>query len=265
MKKFLVLLSLLFSSFTYADTINLHWLNEDGTVYENSTCVIDSDLILPSTPPTKYGYTFTGWKMANYIPIEYLESTGTQYIDTEFIPTLNTKFRVKAQQTDYINGGGNIIGSRRTYENNNIAFAFATDTKNRILVDFNNGSYSTYRVDYNFSAIAATYPIFVIETSRYGRYVYSGDENTILASNTVVNNQTFSITDSSFLFNRSGQSNEPLKGRIYYAKIYNNNILVRDFIPVLDNNNVPCMFDRVEGKFYYNQGTGQFIAGPVLQ
>ena len=76
MKLFLVLLSLLFSSFTYADTINLHWLNEDGSIYQNSTCVIDSDLILPATPPTKYGYTFTGWKIASYVPVEYLESTS---------------------------------------------------------------------------------------------------------------------------------------------------------------------------------------------
>lgn len=60
MKKFLVLLSLLFTGFVYADTINLHWKNYDGTTYQDSTCVVDSDLILPSTPPTRYGYTFTG-------------------------------------------------------------------------------------------------------------------------------------------------------------------------------------------------------------
>ena len=67
MKRLLVLLSLLFSSFVYADTINLHWLNYDGTSYQDSTCVVDSDLILPATPPTRYGYTFTGWKMSGYI------------------------------------------------------------------------------------------------------------------------------------------------------------------------------------------------------
>ena len=52
--------------------------------------------------------------------------------------------------------------------------------------------------------------------------------------------------------------------RIYYAKYWKNNVLVRDFIPVLDANGTPCMFDKVEGKFYYNQGTGNFIAGPIL-
>ena len=42
---------------------------------------------------------------------------------------------------------------------------------------------------------------------------------------------------------------------IYYFKIYDNDVLVRDFIPVLDSNKKPALYDKVEGKFYYNQGT----------
>ena len=52
--------------------------------------------------------------------------------------------------------------------------------------------------------------------------------------------------------------------RMYNFKIYDNDTLVRDFIPVLDDNGIPCMYDKVEDKFYYNMGTGQFIAGPVI-
>ena len=62
------------------------------------------------------------------------------------------------------------------------------------------------------------------------------------------------------------RSNGIAKGylRIYYFKLYNNGTLVRDMIPVLDPNGIPCMFDKVEYKFYYNQGTEGFIAGPSL-
>ena len=85
MKKLLLLIfGLLFTHVSMADTINLYWLNEDGTTYQNSTCTVGNDLEIPSIPPTKYGYTFTGWKLINYIPIEYLESTGTQWIDTGY-------------------------------------------------------------------------------------------------------------------------------------------------------------------------------------
>lgn len=49
--------------------------------------------------------------------------------------------------------------------------------------------------------------------------------------------------------------------RIYSAKIYKDDVLVRDFTPVLDSNNVACMYDNVSGEYFYNQGTGEFIAG----
>ena len=74
-------------------------------------------------------------------------------------------------------------------------------------------------------------------------------------------------TDSSiFLFrtNPVQSGNNTFKGKIYSSKIYNNNVLVRDFIPVLDPYGVPCMFDKVTNQYFYNAGTGDFIAGPVI-
>ena len=44
-------------------------------------------------------------------------------------------------------------------------------------------------------------------------------------------------------------------------KIYDEDTLLRDYVPVLDENNIACLYDTVEGKFYYNQGTGVFIGG----
>ena len=49
--------------------------------------------------------------------------------------------------------------------------------------------------------------------------------------------------------------------QVYGAKITLNNELVRDYIPVLDKNGVPCLYEKVERKFYYNQGTGDFLYG----
>lgn len=46
-------------------------------------------------------------------------------------------------------------------------------------------------------------------------------------------------------------------------EIYNcNNELVRNFIPALDSQGKPCMYDTVTQQSFYNQGTGEFIAGP---
>lgn len=40
--------------------------------------------------------------------------------------------------------------------------------------------------------------------------------------------------------------------RLYYFKITQDGAIVRDFIPVLDGNGVPCLFDRANKAFYYN-------------
>ena len=81
-----------------------------------------------------------------------------------------------------------------------------------------------------------------------------------------INSNITNIPYNIYLFGRNNA------GTTVYSKvrIYNlsfstsNGIKIRDFTPVLDPDGVPCMYDKVEGKFYYNAGTGQFIAGPVI-
>ncbi len=241
MKRFLILLSLLFCNVVFADTINLHWLNEDGTVYENSTCVIDSDLILPSTPPTKYGYTFTGWKITSYVPVEYLESTGTQYIDTKVVPSSTTVINVSVLF--------NVIPS----DENTYVF----------------GSRSSG--DYQSSTDQ-----FYIAVSKTACVLRSGIGSELLCQNPIENTKhNFLVTNSRstttgtyyitlFALNYRGNILHAKPEKIYYMKIYDNGTIVRDFIPVLDANGTPCMLDRVTEQFFYNQGTGDFIAGPVV-
>ena len=53
-------------------------------------------------------------------------------------------------------------------------------------------------------------------------------------------------------------------GKMYYFKLYNDGILVRDMVPCKDMKGVVCMYDRVENKFYYNSGSGSFTAGPEV-
>lgn len=50
-------------------------------------------------------------------------------------------------------------------------------------------------------------------------------------------------------------------GRAYDFKIYDRDVLIQHLVPVLDSNNIPCMFDKITQKFYYNCGTGDFLYG----
>ena len=52
---------------------------------------------------------------------------------------------------------------------------------------------------------------------------------------------------------------------LYRAKIYNNGVLVRDFIPVKNPSHVLGLYDLVKNVFYPKSGgTNDFIAGPVV-
>lgn len=54
-------------------------------------------------------------------------------------------------------------------------------------------------------------------------------------------------------------------GEIYSCRIYNNDVLIRDFVPAMrKSDNVVGLYDRVSGTFFTNAGTGSFIAGPVV-
>lgn len=91
-------------------------------------------------------------------------------------------------------------------------------------------------------------------------YVLNGDS---VVSYTARTNYV-DIDKTMYLFRNNNSTFQCLTGKIYYCKIWDNGTLVRDFIPCLDASNTPCMYDRVEGKAYYNQGTGSFTAGKKI-
>ena len=49
--------------------------------------------------------------------------------------------------------------------------------------------------------------------------------------------------------------------KVYSYKYYNNDELLQDLIPCLDNNNEPCMYDTISKQTFYNSGTGEFLYG----
>ena len=71
--------------------------------------------------------------------------------------------------------------------------------------------------------------------------------------------QTYSITGDLKLFYYSEMGLKfDAKSKISYFKLYHSDQLVLDLIPVLDQNNVPCMYDKISDQFFYNQGSGTF-------
>jgi hypothetical protein len=190
---------------------------------------------------------FGGSKRKPYdAEIEYLESTGTQWIDTGVIATENT--RVKATLMTLSTGNKNWFGGQVLPGNNGFVF----------------NSYNARSVEYNFGSVGwevVNVPnivgrIFTLDFSKDGIVI---DGNTVATpSYTKFAQQSESIA----IFVRVGGS-AYINGRLYAFQIWQNGVLVRDFIPVRVGN-VGYMYDRVSGQLFGNQGTGEFVLGDDL-
>lgn len=87
-----------------------------------------------------------------------------------------------------------------------------------------------------------------------------------LEDGTAVFSKTFSVSDFSStvtmaLFRSKGVSGAYFQGRIYSCKHYSGDELIQDFVPCLDSDGVPCMYDLVTKTAFYNQGSGSFTWG----
>ena len=214
-----------------------------------------------STPVEKiYAGSTIIYEKVSYTELEYLESTGTQYIDTLFSATINTKIEVDYQYTNNTtNGKTRIFGSRKDWNLNGF---YAGTHEDRTTANY---WYLVGDILYNRwhqASQAANKNKHNLILSKAGAVL---DGTTIWVPDDVVTSFTPFATIALFgAFEADGGTTTTLKTgveKIYKCKIYDNDILIRDFIPVLDNNNEPCLYDKVSNTFFYNQGSGTFLYG----
>lgn len=181
----------------------------------------------------------------------YLESTGTQFIDTGYVPNTNTKVALYAgginANTFPTTSGSWFIGSRTNY----MVEGFGTY--------YNPGQQALYGAFGNQQT-----NVSVPTSAFYGKdHLFEIDKSGLyLNGNKRISfNNSFSGKYPLYLFtiNLAGARANVLSFKTYYCKVWESNNLVRDFIPVLDWNDKPCLFDKITEEFFYNAGTGEFL------
>jgi hypothetical protein len=175
-----------------------------------------------------------------YTELEYIESTGTQYIDTGIIPNTTTRVVTKIAFPDIVD---TVLcwGSRSSGTYLSSLDQFYCGRINAVL--------------WYYSATTQT----VIHTDIRPNVFYDID-----VTNTRV---TATATQSIYLFalNNLGTATTDSSSKIAKFEIYNNGVMVRNLVPVKRNSdNVLGMYDLVSGQFFTNQGTGSFVAGPAI-
>ena len=187
---------------------------------------------------------------SGYKRLEYIQSTGTQYINTEFKPNNNTRVVLDFELTAAYSSIVGIFGARDTY----------SGTAANQFVFWNNGV-STFRTDYFRTQRTITVSTLL------ARYQVDKNKNvTTIGSISVTNTvNTGQCINNLCLFctNTAGTVNYFSKIKLYSCQIYDNRIIVRDFIPCQKSDGTIGLWDDVNSVFYGNAGTGTFTAGPV--
>lgn len=177
--------------------------------------------------------------------LEYIQSSGTQYIATGIIGSYDTRVTAEFEILSIGSGTVFVFGSQA---NNNVRFCLGIT------------SAGVFRSDYGTEYISG--PSAATGT----KYTADKNRNVCTINGTAINSnaQTFTGTTNIYLFARSYSSLSYANLKMYGCKIYSNDVLVRDFIPCKNASGAVGMWDDVNSVFYGNAGSGTFTAGPEV-
>ena len=232
------------SDIANVDKITINFLGSNDVVD------IDNKPIKELSKDTEWIFQFVpGPKLpSGYTELEYIQSSGTEYIDTRFIPTSNTKISIDFQVLS-VGADDTIIGTL----NPNCVIGYNTT---EIYAGFKLGTGT-------FIAIATTV------TSRHTAELSNGVFKVDAQQKSFDQVTGFSQTLTALIFasHYTGVSDGAYGkcvAKVYSAKIYESGVLVRDFIPCKNPSGAIGLYDSVNNQFYQNAGSGTFIAGPEI-
>lgn len=212
--------------------------------------------------PAALGLVGGGPKLPpGYTLLEFLESTGTQYIDTEFVPDANSGLLViceSANTNDYIPFGCRNSGGSNT------RFACSRmrkTTDGRVSAGYGWGEWFTFSTasEADGNSVCGEGRLNW-KNSMQAEYRRQEGEDFVSIGLAPLE---FTPLYSCYMFacNVAGKALYPLGGRLYKAGISVGERVQHLFQPALTPAGSPCMFDLVSGAQYPNKGTGHFIAG----
>lgn len=187
---------------------------------------------------------------SGYQEVDYIESSGTQYIDTGM--KLNQDSGVELKVSNITYGSTKLFGSRSSATSNNYSIL---TTASGMVLDFQN---------YNNNRLSASGLVDPIYLSMNNQKLEANSSSKNIGTYT-----NFTTPGNAYIFNGAGSfpaGYTNAKARLYYCRLYDNGTLVRNFIPCYrKSDNVVGLYDIVNNQFYTNAGTGTFTYGNEIQ
>jgi len=247
--------NLSFSSMTEAEDYECPWVGMNAT--------IDGDkYVFSGDSQSGYEWVYNPSRLpVGYTEVEYIENTGTSYLNIAFTPNQDTRVVMQYQMvTD--SGAGRLWGAgawnsatglEPNYENGYLQISWLGKTS---WTKFNN------------------------VTSDYNKHLLDLNKNYLYLDEILVGSNTYTTRTASdpigvFTYIGSGRPSsssywgqEHFKGKMYSFKVYDNGTLVRDLVPCIkDSENTVGAYDLVNDVFYTvptGYTTDKLIAGPSV-
>lgn len=208
------------------------WIVVDVTTSKSTEVVFEKELsIIFSKIP------------AAYQEVEYIESTGTQFINTGILMQDGLEYEISFSTTQR-SGSYSIAGDSGSWVG---VFYLTNGPKYAICGKTGYGYYSSN----------STTGIF-----HYKEPYYESTFNNVAVSSK--NGDSYTYTGNLYLF-KAYYYNQIPNLKLYYAKVWINNTVAYDLIPCYrKSDNVVGMYDIINNVFYTNAGTGTFVKGPDI-
>lgn len=220
----------------------------------------------------------------------YIQSDGNQYINTNYVINVNTIITLHAKFMEFIEdnnrylygkSGSGMSGEESVsfhfrkstdYSNNNQYYVYAGgyDGGNSLSVsDANDKSVTFEHKDVTCTVYTSAEPtsgnqypesVMIIGSGGSEEYYYSRDANAAIS-------RTPDHTLPLYLFanNNAGTPSGHAKIKLYYFCISERTETgirrIKEYIPATDPSGTACLYDTVNRRYAYNEGTGQFICG----
>lgn len=185
--------------------------------------------------------------------LAYIQSSGTQYIDTGFKPTGATKIVCDFQMVNQGTNQQGVFGSR-------------PGASGRFTVFTGNGT-SDLQVDYGTEQTLATVGNSISGLNTNNRTTLEVSNSLVVNGTTIKTVSAVSFTSAYNLFlfanNNAGTAQLPGSMKLYSCQVYDNDVLIRDFVPCINASGEVGLYDLVGKQFYGNAGTGVFTGSEV--
>lgn len=187
--------------------------------------------------------------------LQYISSTGTQYIDTGVLVKSGLHVVLKMK----FNNASTVMGGDEGFAKKSFSFIIASSDP----------PYLTYGNQYHQLKKGQINSGSYIFDFNDNVWVFKSFGGTTVLSYTF-NEETFTGNSNIYLFgisrNGSAVTSALFNGNIYECQIYDGDILVRDYVAAERKYDLTAgLFDKVNNVFYVNKGTGAFEKGPYAE